>query len=80
MSRRGPQAVEIVLSEQERVELSRWAGDRAGPRVAERARIVLACADGESNTAVAAGLGLTTMTVGKWRSRFAADRLAGLVE
>jgi transposase len=78
MSRRGPRAVEIVLSEQEHAELSRWAGDRTRPRRAERARIVLACAEGKANTAVAAGLDLTTMTVGKWRSRFAVDRLAGL--
>jgi transposase len=78
MSRRGRPAVEIALSEQERTELSIWAADRASPRRAERARIVLACADGESNTAVATSLDLTTMTVGKWRSRFAVDRLAGL--
>ena len=78
MSHRGPQAVEIVLSDQERVELSTWAVDRARPRLAERARIVLACADGESNAAVAEQMNLTTMTVGKWRSRFAVDRLAGL--
>jgi transposase len=78
MSRRGPRAVEIVLSEQERAELSRWAADGASPRLAERARIVLACADGGSNTAVANALNLTGMTVGKWRSRFAVDRLAGL--
>jgi transposase len=78
MSRRGPRVVEIVLSDQERAELSRWAADRARPRLAERARIVLGCADGESNTAVAAMVNVTTMTVGKWRARFAVDRLAGL--
>jgi transposase len=38
----------------------------------------LACADGEANVAVATALNLTTITVGKWRSRFALDRLAGL--
>jgi transposase len=78
MSPRGPHAVEIVLSEQERAELSRWAGDQARPRLAERAAIVLACADGEPNTVVAASVNVTTMTVRKWRSRFAVDRLAGL--
>ncbi|MBP2326689.1 transposase [Kibdelosporangium banguiense] len=80
MSHRGPRAMEIVLSDVERSELLRWAEDEARPRLTERARIVLACAGGASNTAVAAGLGLTTMTVGKWRSRFAADRLAGLAD
>jgi transposase len=69
-----------VLSDQERAELAAWAVDRARPRLAERARIVLACAEGKSNAAVAAELNLTTVTVGKWRSRFAVDRLAGLAD
>lgn len=68
------------MSDQERAELSAWAVDRARPRLAERARIVLACGDGKSNAAVAAELNLTTVTVGKWRSRFAVDRLAGLAD
>jgi transposase len=43
---------------------------------------VLACADaaGESNGAIAAGLGLTRNTVKKWRNRFAAERLDGLLD
>lgn len=44
-----------------------------------RARIVLACAEpGVVYEQVAADLGVTTMTVGKWRGRFARARLAGL--
>jgi transposase len=46
--------------------------------VALRARIVLACAAGEANQAVAAKLGVTPQTVGKWRARFVAGRLDGL--
>ena len=46
--------------------------------VALRARIVLACAAGEANQAVAAKLGVTPQTVGKWRARFVARRLDGL--
>ncbi|MCE7009510.1 hypothetical protein LWC34_42890 [Kibdelosporangium philippinense] len=65
MSHRGPRAVEIVLSDVERAEWGRRAADEARPSVAERARIILACADDASNTSVAAGVGLTTMTVGK---------------
>ena len=68
-----------MLSDVERVELACRADD-AVRRVAERARIILACAGGASNAAVAAELGVTTSTVGKWRNRFAGDRLAGLAD
>ena len=47
--------------------------------LAERARIVLACAEPGSGVArVAADLGLTRMTVRKWRTRFAEAGLGGL--
>lgn len=60
MASRSPRAVEVVLSVEERAELSHWVGGAVSPRVAERARIILACADGASNTTVAAGFGVST--------------------
>lgn len=50
------------------------------PRFAERARIVLACADGAPNARVATQIGVTVATVRKWRGKFAAQRLAGLAD
>ncbi|WP_458214574.1 helix-turn-helix domain-containing protein, partial [Paracidovorax citrulli] len=44
-----------------------------------RARIVLACAEpSTTNRAVAAALGVSPLTVAKWRRRFAEMGLAGL--
>ncbi|WP_198668543.1 IS630 family transposase [Streptomyces triticisoli] len=77
---RGPRAVEVVLSGEERAELLRWEGGAVMPRLAERARIVLACADGMPNARVAAEFKVTTDTVRKWRSRFVARRMAGLAD
>ncbi|MCX5047048.1 MULTISPECIES: IS630 family transposase [unclassified Streptomyces] len=74
----GPRAVEVTLSAEERAELSRWVSGVVAPRFVERARIVLACAEGAPNARVAAEVGVTVSTVRKWRGKFAAERLAGL--
>ena len=47
-------------------------------RRADRARIILACADGMSNAGAAQELGVAVKSVSKWRRRFAEQRLAGL--
>ena len=49
---------------------------RAG--LAQRARIVLLAADGESNTAIAAKVGVSRPTVIGWRDRYASSGIAGL--
>ena len=77
MSHPGPSAVAITLSEAERAELVRRAGLPDG-RSAERARIILACADGMSNAGAARAVGVAVKTVGKWRRSFAVERMAGL--
>jgi len=69
----------LVLSEDERRTLENWAKRRKTAQgLALRARIVLACADGGPNIAVAARLGVARGTVTKWRARFLARRLDGL--
>src|SRR2546423_11951536 len=58
----------LVLADAERQMLQGWATRRKTAQgLALRARIVLACAEGRSNTAVAARLGISRTTVRKWR-------------
>jgi len=77
MSHPGPSAAVIVLSEDERAELVRRAG-LPGRWRADRARIILACAQGMSNAGTAQVVGVSVKSVSKWRRQFAAERLAGL--
>jgi transposase len=78
---RGPKAVEVRLSDEERVTLWAWAGRRkTAQALAARSRIVLACAEGKSNTRVAEELGVGRPMVTKWRNRFAVLRLQGLLD
>ena len=72
-------AVAITLSDAERTELERWARGRSVPaRQVLRAQIVLLAAAGKRNQEIAAELGIEQLTVGRWRKRFAAQRLAGI--
>jgi transposase len=82
MARRGRPTVEIHLSAVERSTLERWARRHSSSQaLALRAKIVLACAAGDATHAeIAAELGCNPVTVGKWRNRFAVDRLDGLVD
>lgn len=71
----------LVLTDDERVKLQSWANrPTSAQRLALRARIVLACADGADNKGVAKALRVTPPTVGKWRARFLEDRLEGLAD
>jgi transposase len=79
--RRGPRAVRVTLSHAERETLEGWARRRnSAQALALRARIVLGAAAGEGNTELAERLGVTRMTVAKWRTRFVTHRVDGLLD
>lgn len=78
---RGRPIVPLTLTQQEQETLERWARrPKSAQALAQRARVILACAEGCNNTVVAARLKLTMQTVGKWRSRFVNKRLDGLLD
>jgi transposase len=69
------------LTDPEREMLQRWTRrPTTAQALAQRARVILECAADETNTRVARKLRLTKQTVGKWRSRFLAKRLDGLLD
>ena len=81
MPRTGRPKTELILSDEERETLLRWSRRaKSSQALALRSRIVLACADGVDNKSVAAQLGCSAVTVGKWRGRFVESRLDGLVD
>lgn len=81
MAKRGRPTVEISLSGDERKTLQRWARRHSSAQaLALRCRIVLAAAEGRTNTDIAAELRVNQVTVSKWRHRFARERLDGLMD
>jgi transposase len=74
-------AVAIELSDAERAELEAWTRRRTSAQaLAQRARIVLAAAEGLKNTEIAERLGVSRNMATTWRSRFAEHRLDGLLD
>ena len=79
--RTGRPIAPLSLAAEERERLEEWARrPKTAQALAQRSRIVLACATGRSNLAVASNLGITHQTVGKWRQRFLERRLDGLLD
>jgi transposase len=79
--RRGPRLSKLVLSVPENNQLIEWTRrHKTSQALASRSRIILACAQGVSNREVAERCRVTPQTVGKWRSRFLARRIDGLLD
>jgi hypothetical protein len=72
-----PSALEISTADREMLESWTRSSTVSAGRV-ERARIVLAVADGAGTSGAARMLGVSRPTVIKWRDRFAANGIAGL--
>jgi transposase len=71
----------VTLTTEERDALERWARrPKTAQALAQRARMILACANGTTNGAVAKHLWVTRQTVGRWRARFIDKRLDGLLD
>jgi transposase len=79
--RSGRPKAQLLLAQDEREVLEGFTRRRkTAAGLALRASIVLACAEGSSNKAVARRLRVAQVTVGKWRSRFVRERLDGLLD
>jgi transposase len=71
----------VALSDEERAQLLAWSRrPTSANALAVRSRIVLAAADGLGNTAIARKLGIAVSSARRWRSRFVAEGLDGLLD
>jgi len=71
----------LEIAPEDRAKLSMIARrPKSAQAMAMRARIVLSCGQGLSNSEVAQKLHVTGATVGKWRERFRESRLDGLLD
>lgn len=78
---RGRPKPPLAIGDDQRATLEGWTRRRTSAHgLAQRARMVLLSAEGMSNLAVAERVGVTPQTVGKWRRRFIAAGVAGLLD
>jgi transposase len=76
-----PKLTPLELTDDERATLTAWSRRRkTAQALAERSRVILACAEGGTIGAVAAELGVSRDMVSKWRGRFLKGRLKGLTD
>ena len=70
----------LRLDEDERLSLEMLVRSRCGTgAISDRCRIILRCADGLTNKAIAAELDMTPSALGKWRKRFFKFGVEGLL-
>ena len=78
---RGRPRADLRVTPEDLTTLTRWTARRkTAQALALRARVILRSATGLPNTQVAAELGLTAHTVGKWRRRYIQRGVAGLLD
>jgi len=71
----------LNLTIEESETLEHWIRRaKTGQALAQRCRMIIGCAAGNSNTMVAAEMGFCPQTIGKWRTRFIEQRLDGLLD
>ena len=71
----------LNLTAAERETLQNWSRrPKSAQALALRARMILQCAQGATNTQVAEHIHVRKQTVGKWRQRFVERRLDGLLD
>jgi transposase len=81
MPRGRPHHRPLLLSQSDRAELVRWSRrPKSSHALAQRASIILRCAEGEPSNQVARELRVTNATVWKWRNRFLDRGPAGLLD
>jgi transposase len=72
---------QILISVADRERLERLVGDRNTPqKVVWRARIVLLASDGLTAAGIAAAVGKSLLTVRRWRRRYMAKGVEGLLK
>ena len=79
--RMGRPIPELKITREQHQTLEEWSRrPKTAQALAQRARIILACAKGQTNTDVARQFGVTKQMVGKWRSRFVEKGVNGLLD
>jgi transposase-like protein len=71
-------AAPIELTKEEVAILRDFVGEQHSPRALRlRAEAILGCAEGKANVTIGSELGITNLTVGRWRRDFQENRLNG---